>query len=256
MRTRDWATVDFYGVLGVEPTASADDINVAFRGLAKRLHPDRVGDASSEAEQFKLVTAAYDVLGSERLRRSYDQVRIEFAPPRPAGVRVATAVGTRATQPTGAAKILAPEIVRRNGLRWIAAGIAVSLIGVLVAILIVHLQLDESARRAGRVKTDAMLVVSPSRSDVRFTTATGHVVQVAEPARVNSGADTNGEPITVLYRPDRPTDVIIDESTAARDITLWIIVAKMLVGGPVFIGVGFRRLKQARERSRGAAVSA
>jgi DnaJ domain len=255
VRTRDWATIDFYAVLGVEPTASSDDINLAFRGLAKRLHPDRVGDSSSEAEQFKLVTAAYDVLGSERLRRSYDQVRIEVAP-RPDGGTVTSAVENGAAKPSAVARPLAPEVVRRNGRRWIAGGVAVSLIGILVATLIVHLQLDEHARRAGRVKTAAVLVVSPTRSDVRFTTATGQVVQVAEPARVNPGADNNGDQITVLYRPDRPTDVIIDESTAARDITLWIIVVKLLVGGPVFLGVGFRRLKQARARTRGAAVSA
>jgi hypothetical protein len=255
VRTRDWATVDFYAVLGVEPIATTDDINVAFRQLAKRLHPDRVGDSSPEAEQFKSVTAAYEVLGSQRLRRSYDEVRIEAAPPSTRG-SVTTAVGIRAAQPTATARRLAPEVVRRNGRRWVAAGVAVSLIGILVATLIVHLQIDEHTRRAGRVKTQASLVVSPTRSDVRFTTADGRVVQVAEPARVNPGADNNGDQITVLYRPDRPTDVIIDESTAARDITLWIIVVKLLVGGPVFLGVGFRRLKQARERSRGAQVSA
>jgi hypothetical protein len=255
VRTRDWATVDFYAVLGVEPTASTDDINLAFRGLAKRLHPDRVGDASSEAEQFKLVTAAYDVLGSERLRRSYDRVRIEVAP-RSNGGTVTMAVGTRSPRPTAEAKPLPPEVVRRNGRRWVAAGIAVSLIGIFVASLIAHLQIDERARRAGRLKTDAVLVVSPTRSDVRFTTASGQIVQVPEPTRVNPGADNNGDQITVLYRPERPTDVIVDESTAARDITLWIVALKLLVGGPVFLGVGFRRLKQARERSRGEAVSA
>jgi hypothetical protein len=248
VRTRDWATVDFYAVLGVEPTATAEDINLAFRGLAKRLHPDRVGDASAEAEQFKLVTAAYDVLGSERLRRSYDEVRIAVVAPRTTGETVATAVGTRAAPMPTTARQLPPEIVRRNGRRWIAAGIAVSLIGIVVATLIVHLQVGEHTRRAGRVKTVAVLVVSPTRSDVRFTTANGEVVQVPEPTRVNPGADNNGDQITVLYRPDRPTDVIVDESTVARDITLWIIVLKLLVGGPVFIGVGIRRLRQARAR--------
>jgi hypothetical protein len=255
VRTRDWATVDFYAVLGVEPTATADDVNVAFRQLAKRLHPDRVGDSSADAERFKSVTAAYEVLGSARLRRSYDEVRIEVAP-RPTGATVTTVAGTRAAQPAAAARPLAPEVVRRNGRRWIAAGIAVSLIGILVAALIVHLQIDEHTRRAGRVKTDGVLVVSPTRSDVRFTTAGGDVVQVAEPARVNPGAETNGQQITVLYRPGHPTDVIIDESTAARDITLWIIVVKLLVGGPVFLGVGFRRLKQARAGTEAERVSA
>ncbi len=247
MRTRDWATVDFYAVLGVEPTATADEVNLAFRDLAKRLHPDRVGDASAEAERFKLVTAAYDVLGSERLRRSYDDVRIDVAPPTVGGTP-ATAGATQSVMPKAATRVLAPEVVRRNGRRWVVAGVAVSIVGIVVAGLIVHLQMNERTRRAGRVKTDAFLVVTPTRTDVRFTTASGAVVQVAEPARVNPGADSNGERITVLYRSDRPADVIIDESTAARDITLWIVALKLLVGGPVFLGVGIRRLHQARER--------
>ena len=250
MRTRDWATVDFYAVLGVEPTATAEEIGLAFRDLAKRLHPDRVGDSSREAEQFKSVTAAYDVLGSDRLRRSYDQVRIEVTPRR-TGATVAngtTAVGTRPAQPTITAHPRSPEVARRNGRRWIAAGVAVTLIGIFVATLIVHLQIAENARRAGRIKTEAVLVVSPTRSDVRFTTATGEVVQVREPTRVNPGTDVGGQPVTVLYRPDRPTDVIIDESTAARDITLWIVALKLLVGGPIFIGVGIRRLRHARHQ--------
>ena len=194
-----------------------------------------------------MVTAAYDVLGSERMRRSYDEVRIDVAPRVVAGTGAVTPAAPP-VPPKAAARVLAPEIVRRNGRRWIAAGVAVSLIGVVVAALIVHLQIDERARRAGRVKTDAFLVVTPARTDVRFTTASGTVVEVPEPTRVNPGADTNGERVTLLYRPDRPADVIIDESTAARDITLWIVALKLLVGGPVFLGVGIRRLRQARER--------
>ena len=230
MRTRDWATVDFYAVLGVEPTATADDVNLAFRALAKRLHPDRVGDASrrpSSSSRSPRPTTCSERAAAPELRPGADRCGPE--PRRRAGVTTRDRAPRRARR---AARVLAPEVVRRNGRRWIAAGVAVSLIGMLVATLIVHLQIDERTRRAGRVKTDAVLVVSPTRSDVRFTTATGEVVQVAEPARVNPGAERNGQRIAVLYRPDRPTDVIIDESTAARDITLWIVALKLLVGGP------------------------
>ena len=41
--------------------------------------------------------------------------------------------------------------------------LAVSLVGIVVAALIVHLQINERARRAGRVKTHAFLVVTPTR---------------------------------------------------------------------------------------------
>jgi hypothetical protein len=253
VRARDWATVDFYAVLGVEPTASAEQIGLAFRRLAKRLHPDRVGGSEEEAEQFKSVTAAYDVLGNDRLRRSYDQVRIERLPA-PSAPTATTIASPPAVAGSTRRAPVPPEVARRRGRRWLAAGIAVSLAGILVATLIVRLQLDEHARRAGRLETEAVLLVSPTRTDVRFTTGDGSVVQVPEPTPVNPGAQTDGQRVKVLYRADRPTDVLLDESTAARDITLWIVALKLLVGGPIFLAVGIRRLRSAA-RTRGAGVA-
>ena len=81
---------------------------------------------------------------------------------------------------------------------------------------------------------------------MRFTTADGSVVQVPEPERVNPGTQRDGQAVEILYRSDRPTDVLLVESTTARDITLWVVALKMLVGGPVFLGVGIRRRRQAR----------
>jgi hypothetical protein len=251
VRTRDWATVDFYAVLGVEPTASPEAIGAAFRTLAKQLHPDRAGASAPESERFTAVTAAYEVLGNERLRRNYDQVRIETAPRAGAAAGPGAPAADRVLRTTP----LPPEAARRRAWRWTAAGTGILLIGIVVTTLVLRLQVHERERRAGRVKTDAVLVVSPSRTDVRFTTAAGAVVQVPEPARVNPGAERDGEEIGVLYRPDRPTDVILDESTAARDITLWIVALKLLVGGVIFLVVGIRRLRSV-SRVRAAATGA
>ena len=244
MTTRDWATVDFYAVLGVQPTATSEEIGVAFRALAKQLHPDRLG-SEADAERFKLVTAAYDVLGDVRLRHGYDAVRIDAGAPDPTG-SVATVVRPQSPPDTKRTAPLSPEAARRRGRRWIAAGIAVFLAGLVVAALIVHLQVDERERRAGRIKTDAIVVVTPTRTDVRFTTAAGTTVQVPEPERVNPGTARAGDTVAVLYRPDRPADVLIDESTTARDITLWFVAVKLLVGGLVFLGVGINRLRSLR----------
>jgi hypothetical protein len=245
VRVRDWATVDLYAVLGVLPTATSEEIGLAFRALAKQLHPDRVGASASDSERFKSITAAYDVLGDERLRRSYDAVRIDSVSqqPRVANGSVATIARPRSVPDTEREASLSAEVVRRRAHRWIAAGLAVSLVGLVVAALIVHLQLDERARRAGRVKTEAVVVVSGRRTDVRFTTPDGAVVRVREPDRVNPGTQRDGQRVAILYRPDRPTDVILDESTTARDITLWVVALKLLVGGPVFLVVGIRRLR-------------
>lgn len=66
---------DPYSVLGVQKTASAEEIKKAYRKLAKKLHPDaNPGDTSAE-ERFKEVSAANDVLGDPVKRKEYDEVR-------------------------------------------------------------------------------------------------------------------------------------------------------------------------------------
>jgi DnaJ-class molecular chaperone len=68
---------DPYETLGIAKTASADDIQKAYRKLAKKLHPDlNPGDKSAE-EKFKDVTAAYDLLGDPEKRARFDRGEID-----------------------------------------------------------------------------------------------------------------------------------------------------------------------------------
>jgi DnaJ-class molecular chaperone len=68
---------DPYSVLGVNKDASQDDIQKAYRQLAKKLHPDlNPGDKKSE-ERFKEVAAAYDLLGDADKRGRYDRGEID-----------------------------------------------------------------------------------------------------------------------------------------------------------------------------------
>ncbi|MCY7412176.1 MAG: DnaJ domain-containing protein, partial [Salinibacterium sp.] len=60
-----------YEVLGVDRSASAEDIKKSYRRLARELHPD-VNPSGDAAERFKLVTHAYDVLSDPRERQQYD----------------------------------------------------------------------------------------------------------------------------------------------------------------------------------------
>ena len=72
---REWLETDYYKVLGVSPSASDKEITKAYRKLARKLHPDANPDDAQAEEQFKEVSAAYDVLGDGESRAQYDQVR-------------------------------------------------------------------------------------------------------------------------------------------------------------------------------------
>jgi DnaJ-class molecular chaperone len=66
-----------YEVLGVDPKASAAEIQKAYRKLAKRLHPDlNPGDKSAE-EKFKEVAGAYDLVGDAEKRKRFDNGEID-----------------------------------------------------------------------------------------------------------------------------------------------------------------------------------
>ncbi|MEG8220580.1 DnaJ domain-containing protein [Sphingomonas sp. HH69] len=66
-----------YEVLGVAASASGDDIQKAYRKLAKKLHPDlNPGDKSAE-DKFKQVAGAYDLLSNPEKRRRYDTGEID-----------------------------------------------------------------------------------------------------------------------------------------------------------------------------------
>ena len=63
---------DPYAVLGVNREATQDQIRVAYRKLAKDLHPDlNPGDKKAE-EKFKEVASAYDILGDAEKRGRFD----------------------------------------------------------------------------------------------------------------------------------------------------------------------------------------
>ena len=65
--------LDYYKVLGVSKTASADEIRKAYRKLARENHPDAKPNDKSAAERFKQIQEAYDVLNDDTKRKQYDQ---------------------------------------------------------------------------------------------------------------------------------------------------------------------------------------
>ena len=64
---------DYYEVLGVSRTASADEIKKSYRRLAMKHHPDRNKDDSSAEGKFKEAKEAYEILSNTEKRATYDR---------------------------------------------------------------------------------------------------------------------------------------------------------------------------------------
>lgn len=70
-----WSTsvADFYDILGVSKSASANEIKRAYRKIAMKFHPDRNPDNKEAEKKFKEAAEAYSVLSDDSKKRQYDQ---------------------------------------------------------------------------------------------------------------------------------------------------------------------------------------
>lgn len=237
MLTGTRAGTDLYEVLGVDASVSGDEIARAFRSRAKQLHPDASDDPDA-AGKFAELAAAYGVLSNHRTRREYDQGRAEPAPVRNArGAAPSVAASTRWTP--------------RRAWTALIAGVLVTFLGVGAALLTWKLH-DGDAQRRARFRP--VTAVRTGDGDITFSTADGRPVRTREPRQHGEGSDS-GSTVRVRYDPSDPTHVVVDANTLGRDITLAIVAVKLLIGGPVFVVLGARRLRR-RARAPAPATTA
>ncbi|MER5730340.1 J domain-containing protein [Streptomyces sp. NPDC002138] len=108
---------DFYEVLGVSRTAGQDEIQQAYRKLARKYHPDVNKDPDAE-ERFKDLNEAYSVLSDPKTRGRYDRFGEDFRKiPEDFDERVAAGAGggSRARRTAGAAGAGGPRVRYTTG---------------------------------------------------------------------------------------------------------------------------------------------
>ena len=233
-RVRDWATVDYYALLGIAPDADEETVTRAYRERAKQWHPDAAADAAA-AERFHDAAAAYAVLGDRGMRREYDRVRAEVRPVVPAGPAPTPRPPARPRR--------AKPGTRRKALAVMISGVLLTVLGIGAAVLTWSMHEHDARQRARFVPVVAARL--PASGYVSFVTKAGERVRVPEPRRHGDPSGL-GPTTKIRYDPANPEHVIVDDTSTARDITFAIVALKLLVGGPVFTAFGVRRLRAAR----------
>jgi len=84
---------DLYQTLGIQRQADKDEIQKAYRKLARKFHPDMNPNDDRARERFKRVQEAYDVLSDPQKRQAYDQYGADFEKIRDSGFRPEAAGG-------------------------------------------------------------------------------------------------------------------------------------------------------------------
>jgi hypothetical protein len=237
---------DLYEELGVARDATREEIAAAYRARAKALHPDTRPAHADAADRFARVGAAYRVLSDPDERARYD--RSLLAPPvptPPSPEPVLPVVPTQAAQAAQAAPPKRPRLTRK-GARWcVAGGAALFVLGVVAGVFVYSLQRHDGELRANGIATTAVVVPVDGEQRLEFETRDGTVVRATESVKTGEEQPAFGTEVRIYYDPDDPTTVVTDDSHTGRNVTLWIVAAKLVLGGALLVGFGLRRLTRA-----------
>jgi hypothetical protein len=233
---------DLYQELGVARDATRDEIAAAYRARAKALHPDTRPVDADAAERFARAGVAYRVLVDPEQRARYDASLL--SPPAPAPRPAPSPAPAGPATPTRK-----PQRLSRKGARWCAwGGSALVVLGVVVGAFVFSLQRHDANLRAHGIATTAVVVpVNGGTGDRRleFETRDGRVVRAQESVRSGEEQPAIGSRVKIHYDPHDPSTIVTDESHTGRDVTLWIVAVKFVVGGAVLVWFGLRRLRRA-----------
>jgi len=133
----DW---DYYQILGVTRSASADQIRSAYRELVKQYHPDLflAPEAKAEAtEKLRLINEAYAVLGNQKRREKYDRRFVQIPREKPRARAAASRAKTR-FRPAEVRRHISKLQVLKQALRFSKKRIAYALVAVVLALVLTY----------------------------------------------------------------------------------------------------------------------
>jgi hypothetical protein len=233
-------TDDLYRELGVDRSATREEIAAAFRARARELHPDAHPAGPADVERFKRVTRAYGVLSDPVQRARYDAGNLS-APAAAPGTGRSPAPVPRPPQPTPTAS----RFTRRTA-RWtVVISVVLVLLGVAAMVWVISLQRHDAALRARGVATSATVVDVGGERRLEFTTRDGRTVRAAERTKSGEQQPGLGAQVRIHYDRDDPTTIVTDAAHTGRDVTLWIVAVKLVIGGMVLLVFALRRLRRA-----------
>ena len=133
----DW---DYYQILGVTRSASADQIRSAYRELVKQYHPDLflAPEAKAEAtDKLRLINEAYAVLGNQKRREKYDRRFVQIPKEKPRARAAARRAKTR-FRPAKVRRHISKLQVLKQALRFSKKRIAYALVAAVLALVLTY----------------------------------------------------------------------------------------------------------------------
>ena len=208
----------FYQVLGIGPSASADEIKAAYRELVKRYHPDlfHSPEAKTKAtEKLRQINEAYAVLGNAERRRRYDEEFVRKPEPQAARRRERRRASAprRPAQPKRRS-VKIPKLRLRFSKKWAGYAVAAS---ALIAVVVYGS--EQVPRLAMAWVLLEKLEVSVMNTPARGGDGTGWV-RIGE---YGSVADCAGAiKLKVQKDEQEGAEAVYDERHATMAITLYI----------------------------------